>query len=625
MRSRYYYFLFFLFAICIKSFSSVSNDSVQLYLSLAEETKLKDVELAVDNGVKALNYAANTGSKRHVAMSNKKLGELYLLQLNFEKAKTSIESALAYFKESNEKDLYSQTLIILGNYNEKLGNYNSALKNYISAFETFKSAGCVHGQKLACNNIGTIYYTTADEDKALSFYKLALSLDNTESDTTIQKEILANIGAIYYDMWKYDSALIYFEKVRDIEKTLDDSLGLGKTLNSLGSSFLAMNNLNEANKFYSEGLKVSKKVGDKHSQGSLYCNIGMLVLQKGEQEIALEYFDSCEAIASEYNLINVLLNVYYQKSKIFEQKNDFKQALGFYQLYEELRQSILVEKGLMSETETLLLRQRNENEVLRLEKAEQKRKTLIVFLFSLLALVIMSSGSIFYISQLRQKGKLETALSEIQKQQFQAVIEAQEQERKRIASDLHDSVGQMLSLTKLNMTDLLDNISQISEEYEEVVKKTIKVVDEACLEVRQISHNLMPGSLIRLGFAAATKDLVRKLNQNDKLTIDFKVNDVNGRMDEKVEVALYRILQEILNNAIKHSKADKIYIVLGMDDDNIELSIRDNGIGFDTRKINQNLGIGWKNINSRLAGVDGEIKIDSELGKGVHIKMLVPA
>ncbi len=625
MRSRYYLLVFVLFAICTSIFSSVQSDSVQCYLRLTDKLKMKSIEDAVGDGVKALNYATSIGSKRGGALANKKLGELYLLQLKFEKAKISIESALNYFKESNEKDLYSQTLLVLGNYYEKLGNYNKALENYTSAFEYFKISGNVQGQKSAYNNIGTIYYATAEENKALSFYTLAFSLDSIGIDTTVRKDILANIGTIYYDLGKFDSALVFFEKVKKIEKTRNDSLGLGKTLNSIGSSFLAKNNIYEAHKFLVEGLNVSKKVGDKHTLSSLYCNLGMLALQKDDQDLALEYFDSCEVIASENNVIDVLLNVYYQKSKIFELEKDFKHALSFYQLYEELRQSILVKKGFISETETLLLKQRNENEILRLEKAEQKRKTLIVLLLSLLTLAVLSSSSILYISQLRQKGKLETALSEIQKQQFQAVIEAQERERKRIASDLHDSVGQMLSLTKLRMSDLLDNISSINDEYKYDVERTIKVIDEACQEVRQISHNLMPGSLIRLGFVAATKDLVRKVNQNGKLAVDFKVINIEERLEEKIEVALYRILQEILNNAIKHSNADKMYIVLGRENNAIELNVRDNGVGFDTKNINSNIGIGWKNINSRLAVVNGKININSESGKGVHIQLRVPA
>ncbi len=166
MRSRYYLLVFVLFAICTSVFSSVQSDSVQCYLRLTDKLKMKSIEDAVGDGVKALNYATSIGSKRGGALANKKLGELYLLQLKFEKAKISIESALNYFKESNEKDLYSQTLLVLGNYYEKLGNYNKALENYTSAFEYFKISGNVQGQKSAYNNIGTIYYATAEENKA---------------------------------------------------------------------------------------------------------------------------------------------------------------------------------------------------------------------------------------------------------------------------------------------------------------------------------------------------------------------------------------------------------------------------------------------------------------------------
>jgi signal transduction histidine kinase len=212
----------------------------------------------------------------------------------------------------------------------------------------------------------------------------------------------------------------------------------------------------------------------------------------------------------------------------------------------------------------------------------------------------------------------------LERDRFIAVIEAQELERKRIAGDLHDSVGQMLSLSKLHLSEIIDSSEAISDENSQMLVRSAQIIDEACQEVRNISHNLMPGPLIRLGLTSAVKELVRKINTSKKVHAVFSSNLNDERLNEKVEISVYRIIQEVLGNILKHSGASEIKIDLDKNDNELLiLSIKDNGIGIEKEKITTSTGIGWKNIYSRLSIINGTMDVDSVRNQGTEIKIKV--
>lgn len=217
---------------------------------------------------------------------------------------------------------------------------------------------------------------------------------------------------------------------------------------------------------------------------------------------------------------------------------------------------------------------------------------------------------------------MERRLSELEKARFKAVIEAQEMERKRIAGDLHDSVGQMLSLSKLHLSEIMDNSSAYTGEQVQLYSRSMQLIDEACQEIRNISHNLMPGPLIRLGLLAAIKDLIRKINISKKIQITLESNLEATRFEEKVEISIYRVIQEIFNNILKHACASEVAVTLMKSaEKNFKLSIADNGIGFDTREIVTSSGIGWKSIYSRLTMINGSMEINSSKNAGTRIEI----
>jgi two-component system NarL family sensor kinase len=253
---------------------------------------------------------------------------------------------------------------------------------------------------------------------------------------------------------------------------------------------------------------------------------------------------------------------------------------------------------------------------------QKNRNSIQLLLFlGLIMTITFVAVFVFFQQKNRQNAKLLLETNRLEKLRFKAVIESEEKERKRIAEELHDGLGQLLSTAKMNVASLDDAVALSDAEDKVVFQTSLSLIDEAVSEVRNISHNLMPGALIKLGLIPAISDLVKKINTSGKMKIDFDYDTNFEKLNETSEIAIFRIVQEILNNSIKHSQAKNMTIELKKMGAEILLLITDNGIGLDVSKIEKSKGIGWKNIHSRVAILNGVIDIQSIKNSGTKIRI----
>jgi signal transduction histidine kinase len=204
-----------------------------------------------------------------------------------------------------------------------------------------------------------------------------------------------------------------------------------------------------------------------------------------------------------------------------------------------------------------------------------------------------------------------------------AVLEAEEGERQRIAKDLHDGVGQMMSAAKMNLSAFESEINFANTDQQLSFEKIIQLVDESCKEVRSVSHNMMPNALLKNSLAAAVREFIDKLDQKT-LQVHLYTEGLDERLDSNTETVLYRIIQECVNNVIKHSGASTLDISVVKDKDGVSATIEDNGKGFDIADKSKFDGIGLKNIVTRAEYLKGTVDFDSTPGKGTLVAIHVP-
>ncbi len=208
--------------------------------------------------------------------------------------------------------------------------------------------------------------------------------------------------------------------------------------------------------------------------------------------------------------------------------------------------------------------------------------------------------------------KITELRDKLQINSMESMIVGQEVERERIAKDLHDSLGGLLSTIKLRIGNIQDREASPEKLYE--YKEATKLLDVAVSEIRTISQDLQPGALKRLGLVSAINDLINRYQSKNGPEITFQHFGIPKELDQNFAMGIYRIVQEIFNNAIKHAKASEIFVQLNKEGDDIVIHIEDDGIGFNANKKYKSMGL--ENIKSRVNYLQGTIDIDSRIGQG---------
>jgi len=235
-----------------------------------------------------------------------------------------------------------------------------------------------------------------------------------------------------------------------------------------------------------------------------------------------------------------------------------------------------------------------------------------------ISLLILSIGFLLY--RQRQRRKLEAERQQAEKAQFRAVLAAEEQERRRIAGELHDGIGQLLSTTKLQ----LSNISHIPESSQTDFLSALHLLDDSVVEVRQISHKLAPPALLRGGLLKALRDLARMVQKTDKTSFVTNFSQLSHISTEQ-EIHLYRIIQELVNNSLKYAACSQIKLTITEIADELHIYFEDNGKGFDVdHMLGQGSGLGWQSILGRLKLLEGEAQLESNVNAGTHVTIVLP-
>ena len=210
--------------------------------------------------------------------------------------------------------------------------------------------------------------------------------------------------------------------------------------------------------------------------------------------------------------------------------------------------------------------------------------------------------------------------NELERKVLSAVIQTEERERERFSKDMHDGLGPMLSTVKLYVGELADAHTS-EEEKASYIKQVNEIIDEAVSSTREISNNLMPRVIHEYGVVKAIQAFCNKINLTNRIKIEFNSVGVDQTMDKNIQLILFRVISELINNTIKHAKATLISINIEANEGKIRVEFKDNGIGFNTEKImsDKKIGIGLKSIISRIKSINGRCQFSSEVGQGFKI------
>jgi len=375
---------------------------------------------------------------------------------------------------------------------------------------------------------------------------------------------------------------------------------------------------------------------------SLY-HIGYINFLQNDFEKADKYIKKCLELLPIKPYSELRKLCYEALSLINQNIGNYKEAHSYLKKFSVLNDSIANKQRYESAANLAIKYGTKEKqtsiELLKLEKDYQvaknlaQRRTLIGLTVGLF-IVLLSIYFIvkFYDQRIKTSKIINEQKEEINQQKFRelednirissmrSVIEGQEIERERIAKDLHDSLGGLISTIKLKFDQVINKNENIFPQNE--YKKAYALLDDAVNEVRTISRNLQPSALSEFGLVRAIKDLINRFEGDNAPEIDFQHYGIPEKLNKIVALSVYRIIQELLNNSIKHAQASDILIQINTIEDELVIQYEDDGVGFDINDSNGH-GMGLGNIKSRVQYLSGQIHIDSSKGKGVSVMISV--
>ncbi len=518
----------------------------------------------------------------------------------------------------------AQAYVSIGTAHYYTGNQDSALYFYLEALKIFETKKDKSGIAQVKNELGVLFLKQKKYAEAKWVLFESINSQKSAKPLSVIATSYNNLGLVYADLQMPDSAEYFFNKALKTYRELNDKLGISYALDYLSSIYAGKEKWEDAENALKESISLRSQLADKTGTAIAINNLGELYLSKKNYAEALHQFKLASDSAHKINYLDLEAYTYKMQAETYKQLGDYKNSVLYYEKYQSLNEEILNEKRIrqIEELNTQYQTEKKENEIQQQRLKLSKRNVMLSALLLILGLSLVSFYLLYNRYKLKQEARLQEELMQEQQMRTKAVLEAEENERQRIAKELHDGVGQLLSATKLNL-NAASNTTNESNAAQQKLLNGIELLDESIKEVRNISHNMMPAVLQENGLCAAIEDFIRKINQAGSLNVTHTIYNLQqDRFDKTAQLTLYRIIQEIFNNIIKHAKATKVNMECVGHDDEIVVIIEDNGIGFDA--LAKKEGIGLKNIRLRVDFLKGNFDIDSANEKGTASILEIP-
>ncbi|MBP9689451.1 MAG: sensor histidine kinase [Bacteroidia bacterium] len=583
-----------------------------------------DIALAKNYGFNALNKAQKQNYTLGIAKAHIRIGIAYDISTQYDSCIYHYNIALTHYQKINDTKGKASALNNLAMVYNNIGDYQKALQLYFEALKVFETIGDKLGEANALNNIAILYLDTNKPLLALQYLSIALPKYKNINHKTGIAAAYTNISLAYNDI-NVDSSIFYGKKAIEIKQELNDQYGLGISYNDLALAYIQKKQYEVSLALINKSLAIKQSFNDKFGIASTLLNRSSIYTNLNRPKLAIkDLIDSYKA-AKLINSYRLLTKISISLAKAYKNLQDNSSAYLYMTQYATFRDSLMSEETnkQINELETRYQTEKKDLEIankqLELQKADEnlsKKRTQLLLVVALLITFILATLLFYFSYTNKLKRKAIELQVEQEKQRNIAIIAAEDEERKRIAKDLHDGAGQHLSAVKMNLSAFAER--QPAQELNNVMN----LLDDAVKEVRNVSHMMMPAVMLTNGLCGAIQNLVSKINGNKSIQITTQFVDLDNKLSEKIQTTVYRITQESLNNIIKHAQATIVDIQLIQYPDYLLLMIEDNGKGFDLANISH--GMGLRNIESRALYINAKLHIDSSIGNGTTLTLEIP-
>ena len=607
------------------------DEQLALLIELCWEYRYHHPDSARLYGYQALKIAKQQNKKRYEAEALHNLAVTYEAQGDYQKSLNFNLEALKIRRQLKDDLKTANTLNNIGIAYDELGNFSLSLKYYREAYDTYKKKKHIEGIALVSVNLGILFKAQQDYRNVIKYYREANAIYTRLNKAREVAFTETNLGSVYFYTKQYDSCIYYSLKAQQKLKELNILQFLPTTYTNAGIGYAALNQNTKALRFLETAIALNKKYNNRKELAFANIHLAKLMLKLNKlteaQKAASEALSVAESIGASKEVMDSKLAL----AEVFKRKGEFKSAFELNLSANTIKDSLFqLDKTKLitayqvryqtekKEEQIKLLHQRNTIQQLKLKQRNLWLGGLLVVLFSLAIVAYLMVNR----RKLKAKAELQTEIIKQQDLASKAILDAEEKERRRIASDLHDGVGQMLSAALMNLNGLFSGL-KLPSETDLKAQQVLALINESYDEMRSISHQMMPNALIKTGLASAVKEFIGKLDK-DQLQVTLATVGLNERLNEQTETVIYRVIQETVNNVIKHAEASKLDIQIIKDEEGIAVTIEDDGKGFNKDKVDFKNGMGLSNIYSRVNFLKGTVEVDSSEGNGTLIAIHLP-
>lgn len=579
------------------------------------------------------------------AFAGKQMGWLYNEMGDADSSLIFLERALEIYKKNYDTLGIGQCYMTMtGAYLTK-SDYAKALEFGLLSNKILRNQKSLLDYNRSFQNLGNVYVVLEQYDKALDIYHNCYETARQMSELDMAAEALTNIAVIHYQLKDYENNEKYLrEAISYYEKSGNQKM-LTKLNTNLSAFYYQLGKYKEAIESAKVALKWARQLNLKLDEVSVLINLGACYKKIEKYSEAENYYLEALPLAEENDFINELRILYQKLSYLYEEKGNYKLALEYQREHGYVKEYILNESNQkqIAELQAKYEYEENQAHILRLENEKIKNKSdtqklrderqklrtrnyILIGSLGTLALVLFLIVRLY-----RVKGKKNKIINEQRIRQLEdekkllaarSILEGQEKERQRIARELHDGIGVLLSTASIHFSNLKEQ--DTDKTTLELAGTAYDFLQKAGTEVRRISHNMMPVVLQKFGLCAALEDLFDEVADSSTIEIHHSIAECPERFPEKFEVIIYRIVQEMLNNTLKHAEADRIDFNISISEKTIHIMYRDNGVGFDEKAAGQTRGLGLSGISSRVDYLNGKLHLQTSHGTGCEYRIDIP-
>lgn len=517
------------------------------------------------------------------------------------------------------------------------GDFDSAVSYFYNAVHYAQSADSGDLQLLRIyNNLSLTFTRTLDKDKALFYLERAEQIARDLKLEALLVSIWLNKGRIYKEQGKLEQSERIFKEALQLNETaehMEKLTGISARaarlmlLTNLGQLYFTQSKYTAARKVLEEALPLSKDVNP-YYRLPVRIALGRVYLQLKEYESAEDHLLKALVIAETAKINDGLAEGHYYLAETYNAKGEMQKAydhlLKSYYIEDMLRNANRTKDSRLLEVKYRTALKDKELAERKLAVAEKDRLlkaknswimgTSLLLLF--LAILLLTGYKNYRHRQGLQQQKMLAIEQDRHIGLLKATADGEERERSRIASNLHDGIGSLISAAKMNFSTLHTLDSEKA-----VFDKSMKLLNDAAFELRTTAHNLMPQMLLQEGLVVATRDFCERVSNSQSLFIEYQAYGKFASLEKNRELFVYRTIQELVSNIIKHSGAQQALVQLSMAEDLLTVTVEDNGKGYRIDASDNTKGSGLKNLEEKVRMHNGRLTMESAPGKGTQVYM----